>query len=129
MNSSILKVMTRILFPMLVACSLFYLWVGHHAPGGGFIAGLIFSSGLALRRFNGMSHRFSPLSFITVGLFIALVSVTWSLAAGSAPMVGTWTRVPGLGELGTPMLFDSGVFLVVIGISQTFFTQLDEYAR
>jgi len=60
-------------------------------------------------------------SLIGAGLLIALASAFIPLAQGLPLMTGVWTTIPMLGgdpiKIGTPLLFDLGVFIVVVGIS------------
>lgn len=122
MRSLILRVSTGLLLPVLVFFSLWVLLRGHNAPGGGFIAGLIACTGFALR---ALSHdadrarlelRVPPLTLIGVGLLLALFSGVLAAFQGDAFLSAYWLpELPVIGKLGTPMLFDLGVYLLVIG--------------
>jgi multicomponent Na+:H+ antiporter subunit B len=54
-----------------------------------------------------------------VGLLSALGSGCLSLVTGQPFLTGLWStqEVPVLGKIGTPLLFDMGVYLVVVGIT------------
>jgi multicomponent Na+:H+ antiporter subunit B len=58
-------------------------------------------------------------TLIGVGLLIAVISGLLPLLAGKPFMTGLWSKqvVPVLGKLGTPLLFDIGVYLTVIGVT------------
>ena len=62
-----------------------------------------------------------PRTTIGVGLLLALISGLLPLMGGLPLMTGLWASVPlGGGEelaLGSPILFDVGVYLVVIGVT------------
>lgn len=127
MKSIILQTATRLLLPLLVLYSVFLLLEGHYNPGGGFVGGLVVSAavGLTALAFDVPTARrvlpMSPHTLIGVGLLLALGSGVWSLAWKKPLLTGLWTTLstPGGGnlELGTPLLFDVGVYLVVIGVA------------
>ena len=127
MNSVILRTATRGLMPALVLFSMVLLLGGHNAPGGGFVGGLVAASAFALHAIAfGISSarailRVEPRTLLASGLLISLASGLVPLARGQAFMTGTWTdvRIPGLGPIaiGTPVVFDLGVYLLVIGVT------------
>jgi multicomponent Na+:H+ antiporter subunit B len=110
---------------VLLLYSAFLLAAGHDEPGGGFVAGLVASAAVALYAiaYDVASARrvipAEPGTLIGCGLLLALGSGVWSLFLGQPLMTGQWTTVPtpdttGL-AVGTPLLFDLGVFLLVVG--------------
>ncbi len=127
MNSIILRAATLYLQPILLLFSVFLLLSGHNAPGGGFTGGLMAASGFVLyalafsvpeaRRLL----RVDPQLLIGLGLLVAMGSALASVALGLPLMTGLWTEihVPGFGKvpLGTPLLFDAGVYLDVVGVA------------
>jgi multicomponent Na+:H+ antiporter subunit A len=135
-GSLILRTATRFLITLLFLASLFLLWRGHNEPGGGFIGGLVAAGALALYliAFGEAAVRrllhVEPRALLSLGLGVALVSGLVALLAHEAFMTGQWITVP-LGEglaplkLGTPLLFDVGVFLVVIGFTLTIILALE----
>lgn len=122
-GSLILQTAARLLLPLLLIFSVAVLLRGHNAPGGGFVGGLIAACGVALHAMAfgpGSARRLvgpDPRTWLAAGLLVALASGLLALAGGGAPFQGLWTTLwtPGLGEikLGTPVLFDVGVYLVV----------------
>jgi multicomponent Na+:H+ antiporter subunit B len=126
-SSLILATAARYLFPLMLLFSVFLLLRGHNSPGGGFIAGLIAASAFALYWIaHGLDAvrqllRADPLVLVGAGLLLALVSGLPSLATGDAYLTAKWMalEIPGTGEvhLGTPLLFDLGVYLLVTGVS------------
>jgi multicomponent Na+:H+ antiporter subunit B len=73
--------------------------------------------------------RVNTISLLGVGLLLALASALLSLVRGEAFMTGLWLHhpVPVLGKLGTPVVFDMGVYLVVLGATLTvLFNLLEE---
>ena len=124
MNSLILRTAVRAMQPVLLLYSLFLLVAGHNQPGGGFVGGLIAAAALALYAiaYDASSARalavVNPRTTLGAGLLLALVSGTIALGAGRPLMTGLWVDVPvgdGYFALGTPLLFDVGVYLVVVG--------------
>ena len=71
----------------------------------------------AARRVLGIDPR----TLIYLGLLTAAVSGLPALLVGMEYMTGLWGKqvLPVIGKLGTPLLFDVGVYLVVIGITLT----------
>ncbi len=124
-KSLILITATRFLLPLQLLFSLFLLLRGHNEPGGGFIAGLVAAGGIALYLFafdparTRDLIRFSPYDIFGVGLFIATIAGIPALLVGEPYFAALWWRpeFPFFGEvaLSTPLLFDIGVYLTVIG--------------
>lgn len=134
MTSLIFSTATRYILPLLLLFSVFLLLRGHNEPGGGFVGGLVAAAAFALyviafdvataRRMLGIDPR----TLIGLGLLVALGSGVIGLFAGQPFMTGLWSdySVPLLGKLGTPLFFDIGVYLVVIGVSLTIIFALAE---
>ncbi len=129
-KSIIFQIGMKTILPVLLIGSFVVFWRGHQLPGGGFMGGLLAGAGLATHAFCfGVQTtlrviRIHPLSFIFVGLFFALLSGILSSFTGNQPFTGLWTSVPLIGSLGTPILFDLGVYLLVIGFVVVFITQI-----
>lgn len=124
------------MLPVFLVFSVFLLWRGHYLPGGGFSGGLVASASVIL---YGLAHgyraartflRFPPQSFIVFGLSIAALSPFLAVVRGEPFMKGVWTSVQGADPepiaLGTPFLFDIGVYFLVIGIALTIVLELGE---
>lgn len=134
MISLILSTATRYLLPLLLLFSVFVLLRGHNEPGGGFVGGLVAAAALALYAIAyGVAAarqmlRIDPRALIGVGLLIAIGSGLLSAARGLPFLTGLWVEreLPLLGKVGTPLLFDVGVFLVVIGVVLTIIFALSE---
>jgi multicomponent Na+:H+ antiporter subunit B len=124
MRTPILQTVIRLLMPLFFAFSLYLLFRGHNEPGGGFIGGLIasisfvfhamvFDSRVTIRVF-----RLNPTRLIAIGLSVAILSAFITLIAGEPFMTAVWANfyLPVIGKPGTPVLFDIGVFILVIGV-------------
>lgn len=136
MTSIILRTATRYMFPPLVVFSVYLLLRGHHYPGGGFVGGLFAGSAFALYAlaFNVAAARrllrFDPRDITAVGLAVALISGIPALFSGQAFLTGTWWQVPVrpgvVIDIGSPLIFDIGVYLVVLGVLLTLVFSLGE---
>lgn len=136
MNSLILRTATRLLIAVLLLLSVFLLLRGHDLPGGGFIGGLVAASALALYAIAYGHEPAAKLLRVPPQLVMGL-GLASSLAAGLAgALVGRevltglwWIRDMGPFELklSTPLVFDIGVYLVVIGVVLTMLFALEEH--
>jgi multicomponent Na+:H+ antiporter subunit A len=119
-TSPIFHTAARLLMPLLLLFSVFLLLRGHNEPGGGFVGGLIAAAAFALygiafgvqRARQALLVR--PLTLLGAGLLLALVSGLPAVLSGKPFLEALWTSGPV--AVGTPLLFDVGVFLVVTGV-------------
>jgi len=133
-KSIILRVTARILLPLMSLFSLFVLLRGHNDPGGGFIGGLIVGAAFSLYllacglQAARQALLVDPRAFIVFGLALAAAAGIFSLFAGAPFLTGFWAAglLPVFGKLGTPTVFDIGVYFVVIGVSLTIVFALAE---
>jgi multisubunit Na+/H+ antiporter MnhB subunit len=128
MTSSILQTAVRLLMPLLLLFAVFLTLRGHHQPGGGFVGGLVVAASFVLYSiaFSVDAARRAllvrPSTLLGTGLLVALVSGLPAVLAGQPFMTAIWTTIPtGSTALavGTPLVFDVGVFLAVIGVVLT----------
>lgn len=133
MNSLILQTATRYLLPLMLLFSLFLLMRGHQEPGGGFVGGLVAAAALTLYcvafgvRAARRLLRADPRTLIGGGLVVALGSAALALLVARPFMTGLWleSSVAGI-AVGTPVIFDIGVYLVVLGTVLTMIFTLAE---
>ncbi len=124
-TSLVLSTATRYLAPLMVLFSFFLLLRGHNEPGGGFVGGLVAAASFALYviAYDVKTARqrlhVDPRVLTCVGLLIALLSGLPALFQGKPFMTGLWWKqpIPVLGKAGTPLLFDTGVYLLVVGMT------------
>jgi len=125
MTSSILQTATRVLMPLLLLFAVFLLLRGHNQPGGGFVGGLVVATSFVLYSIAfgvGAARRallVRPATLLGVGLLVALTSGLPAVITGQPFMTAQWTEVslgPIAVALGTPLVFDVGVFLAVVGV-------------
>lgn len=134
MNSIIFRTASNYLLPLLLLFSAFILLRGHYLPGGGFVGGLIASIAFVLHSLgNGLKETrqiilFHPGYLMPVGLSFALFSAVLPLFFGQALLTGLWydQPIPIMGMIGTALLFDAGVYLVVLGVTLTIMFTITE---
>jgi multicomponent Na+:H+ antiporter subunit B len=137
MNSVILTATSRLLLPVMLLFSIAVLLRGHNEPGGGFVGGLIAAAAVVLhaiaegpaaaRRLIGLDVR----TWLGLGLGVATAAALAGPVVGQPVFKGLWTglHIPLAGELklGTPLLFDLGVYLVVAASMLTMILTLQEH--
>ncbi|WP_291114632.1 Na+/H+ antiporter subunit B [Flavobacterium sp. UBA6135] len=135
MKTIILRTASTYLLPLLLLFSVFILLRGHYLPGGGFIGGLIASIAFILHgSANGQENtktllRIHPGFLMPVGLAIAFFSgIAGMVLEGKEFMTGVWFKdpLPVIGMIGTPLFFDIGVYLVVVGVTLTIIMTISE---
>jgi multicomponent Na+:H+ antiporter subunit A len=120
---------------LLLAASLVILWRGHDQPGGGFVGGLVaaLSFGLVALAY-GVDHaerslRVSPLTLVGIGMLCTFASGLPAMIQGAPFLTHVWWEPGGwLPKLGTTMVFDLGVYLVVLGAVLAFLFGLQREA-
>lgn len=126
-RSLILDVLIDLVIRTALVFALFLLFTGHNAPGGGFVGGLVAGSALVLRFVAGgreaalSAWRAPPEVTMGLGLSLALATGGLGWVWGTSFLDSTeWElMVPVLGTVKTTsaLLFDVGVFVVVLGLS------------
>lgn len=133
-NTLILRTTSRFLFTLLLLLSVFLLLRGHNEPGGGFIGALVAVGAYAL---FALAHGLSaarkllplpPLRLVGWGLLLAFLSGLPALLAGQPFMTGQWYSLLGV-KLGSPVIFDLGVYLTVFGALLSAIFGLEDAAR
>jgi multicomponent Na+:H+ antiporter subunit A len=119
-TSPIFRTAARLLMPLLLLFAVFLLLRGHNQPGGGFVGGLVAAAAFALYAIAFGVRRarrallVRPMTLLGTGLLLALVSGLPAVLRGRPFLTASWMSGPV--ALGTPVLFDLGVFLVVAGV-------------
>ncbi|EDX90845.1 monovalent cation/H+ antiporter subunit A [Alcanivorax sp. DG881] len=121
----VLVTISRPLLPLALLIAVYIFLRGHNLPGGGFVAGLITSVALVLQYVAsgvGWVHSRMPGDYhpvVALGVLLAGLTGVGSWAFGYPFLTSSFTYVslPVIGkfELATAMLFDTGVFLTVVG--------------
>lgn len=129
-----LRLLDRVLTPVLLILAVILLLAGHNHPGGGFIAGLVVAAAFQLQILSRgeryvrdtIGPRLQPL--IGTGLVLAVLAAWLGIGQGGF-FKGVWWAGqlgPLTIELGTPMLFDIGVFGVVLAVVTSYLLGLSQ---
>ncbi len=121
---SLLPAAIRLVVPLQYLFSIYLLLRGHNLPGGGFIGGLVLASAWVLRTMvdSRRAPRTDLIMLTGIGLLVALASAVLPWCLGRTFFTGLWggeVWLPAIGKikLGTPLLFDIGVFIVVTAVA------------
>ena len=127
--SPMLATGTRTMIPTLVLFSVYLLVVGHDVPGGGFAGGLIAASALLLLYLafgiRGLRRVLptDPEQIMGVGLALAILGGLIGLFFEGTFLTYTFvsTEVALIGEvkLSSLLVFDLGVYTLVVGLVAT----------
>ncbi|WP_433537573.1 Na+/H+ antiporter subunit A [Micromonospora sp. CA-249363] len=125
-RSIVLEVVIRLIFHTVVLFSLFLLFSGHNAPGGGFSGGLVAGLALVVRYLAGGRYELTDAApvgaglILGAGLALAVGTGAVALLAGGSVLESAKLDVslPLVGDvhLVTSLFFDIGVYLIVIGL-------------
>ena len=135
MNTLIFRTIAPYLTALMLIFSLFVLLRGHNEPGGGFIGGLIAASAIAIYGIaNGVAPvrralKVQPIAIAAWGLLLAGLSGLPAFLGDVAFMTAFWWEPTVAGEtlvLSTVLLFDIGVYFVVLGAILTIALSLAE---
>ncbi|NVJ07757.1 Na+/H+ antiporter subunit B [Myxococcus sp. AM001] len=130
MNPVVMHTVARMMAPVLLLVSLVLAVRGHDIPGGGFVGGLLAAAAFALqmvafgRSAARRQLRVHPTRLAAAGLLVALLSGVPAMLEGRSFLSSLWGQLPlpwsdGL-KVGTPQLFDVGVYLAVLGTAMSF---------
>ena len=134
MKLLIFRTAATFLLPLLLLFSIFLLLRGHYLPGSGFVGGIIASIAFVLHSFAfGLRNtrkllRIHPMGFMPVGLALAVFSAILPIFQGLPVMTVLWLNepFPVVGLIGSALLFDTGVYLVVLGVALTIIFTISE---
>lgn len=129
MRSLIFRTVAKFITPFLLTLSAFLLIRGHDEPGGGFAGGLVGATALAVNMFafgeKAMRRmlRVDPRTLAGIGLCCSIGAGFIPLFFNEPFLKSLWLEIPtplGLAKIGTVLLFDLGVYLVVVGVVVSF---------
>lgn len=133
-RSLMVDIVTRLLFPSMMVVSLYFFFAGHNAPGGGFAGGLVAALAFTLRYLAGGRDELEealPVDagrILGTGLLASAASVVLPLFWGRPPLSShSWDiTLPLVGDVHIPsvLLFDAGVYLIVVGLIMHVLTSL-----
>lgn len=138
LRSLILATTVRLVFDAALIFSVYLLFAGHNQPGGGFIGGLVAAAAISLRYIAGgldetlAAVPLRPWLLPSAGLMLAAGTAIWPLFVGAEPLdqrAFEW-HVPLLGDVKvtTATIFDTGVYLIVVGLILMIFEGLGDDA-
>ncbi|SEO60988.1 monovalent cation/H+ antiporter subunit A [Nitrosovibrio sp. Nv6] len=132
-------VIVQLLLPVAGMVAVFFLLRGHNEPGGGFVAGLIVATAVILQYMVGGTAwaesrtRIYPQYWIALGLLCAAGAglSAWLVPRPFLSALVWQPTLPLIGELhlSTVLLFDLGVFLLVIGATVLILVALAHQSR
>ncbi|MFN7150821.1 MAG: MnhB domain-containing protein [Microthrixaceae bacterium] len=111
---------------IIMVGSIYLLFAGHNQPGGGFVGGLVAGAAISLRYVAGgidevrRASRLRPWTFLGMGVLVAAGAATWPVLRGGAVLTSSYAApevmVLGKVPLSSALVFDSGVYLCVVGL-------------
>ncbi|MGD7046271.1 Na(+)/H(+) antiporter subunit B [Jeotgalibacillus proteolyticus] len=135
-NDLILQTVTKVISFIIILFSIHLFFAGHYTPGGGFIGGLMTAAALVLLLLaydTKTLNKILPFDYklmTAAGLLIAVLTAAGSLLFNVPFFTHAYDYfdLPLLGEtsLHTAVLFDIGVYMVVIGITMTIIQTIGE---
>jgi multicomponent Na+:H+ antiporter subunit A len=132
--SLILETCVHTLFHTALLFSVFLLFAGHNAPGGGFVGGLVAGAAFVLRYVQGGAEEVDDAAPVS-GSVLMGIGLTLAVATGAAAWLGgeeflssgkLQVDVPlvGVVKATSALAFDIGVYLVVVGLVVSVLTTL-----
>lgn len=125
-SSVILDTLLDMVFRTALVFSAFLLFAGHNAPGGGFVGGLVAATALVLRYVAGGAAEVDrivavhELALLGAGLLVASLTgmAGWLMGDAFFHAGHLEADLPLLGHLkaSSALLFDIGVYLIVVGL-------------
>lgn len=138
-RSLIIDTTARLIFHSAVLLSLYLLFAGHNHPGGGFVGGLVAGAAVAIYYVAGGVDdvrsliRIAPWTILGTGLMLAVGAALVPLAVDHALLEsGTFdVELPVFGAVKatSTLVFDGGVYAVVVGLVFMVFEAFGEEAR
>jgi multisubunit Na+/H+ antiporter MnhB subunit len=124
--SLIVETSVHFIFHSVLVLSVYLLFAGHNQPGGGFVGGIVAGAAVALRYVAGgiddvrSLSRAHPWTVLGAGLLVSAAIALVPVVAGGAPLATGEVDLdlPVLGHvaLTSALVFDIGVYLVVLGL-------------
>lgn len=133
MISVIFRTIAFFLLIIMWSFSLWILFRGHQLPGGGFIGGLVASAGGALYilAFNSKAYKkilpVKPLRLLVFGQICILISAIIGMLKQNDFFSALWFDVIVM-WVGTPLLFDVGIYLIIFSTLSVIFIILEDTA-
>lgn len=119
-RSPIVRVAIEVVAPLAATVAAFVFFAGHNRPGGGFAAGLVLGSVIALRTVAGLQRPLPAVGLVAAGAIlagaVAIAPVLFGQPVLDQAVVEGTLPVLGTVKSGSALLFDAGVTLIVVGL-------------
>ncbi|MBM7599542.1 multicomponent Na+:H+ antiporter subunit B [Virgibacillus halotolerans] len=128
-NDVVLQTAAKVVFFIILLFSIFIFFAGHYTPGGGFVGGLLATGAIALLLLAydlRTVQQLLPFNFmivVAIGLLLSIGmasgSIIFNVPFFTHAFDDFYLPLFGATSLHTAMIFDAGVYLVVIGAAMT----------
>ncbi len=116
------QTVTHIITPIILVLSVFVLLRGNYAAGGGLAGGLLAAAAMVLQIIiagPASVRRILPINYSIMaasGLLLVFIVGSISMLAGLPFLSGLWRGepVPGIGLLGTPLLLNVALYIIIV---------------
>ncbi|WP_139311224.1 Na(+)/H(+) antiporter subunit B [Bacillus sp. MRMR6] len=135
-NDLILQTVTKVVVFIILLFSVSIFFGGHYSPGGGFVGGLLTAAAIVLLLLAydiKTVAKLIPVDYklvVATGLLISTLTVAGAMFFDVPMMTHAYQYfdIPILGHtsLHTAVLFDLGVYLVVVGVTMTIIQTIGE---
>lgn len=120
--SIIVRMFCYFILQVTLLLSVLFLLRGHNYPGGGFIGALIACTGMGFYTlaYKKLPHFINNREVLLVngGIFCLLASMLMPIVVNKYLLTGLWWKIHIFSyefKLGTPLLFDMGIYLSILG--------------
>lgn len=135
-NDVMLQTATKVVTFIILMFAVHIFFAGHYTPGGGFVGGLLTTSAIVLLMLAfdiETVKKILPINYVTmtaVGLLLALATASASIVFDVPFFTHAYDYfdLPLFGNtsLHSALLFDVGVYLVVVGVTMTIIQTIGE---
>lgn len=135
-NDVMLQTATKVVTFIILMFAVHIFFAGHYTPGGGFVGGLLTTSAIVLLMLAfdiETVKKILPLNYVTmtaIGLLLAIATAAASIIFDVPFFTHAYDYfdLPLFGKtsLHSAMLFDAGVYLVVVGVTMTIIQTIGE---
>ena len=135
-NDVMLQTATKVVTFIILMFAVHIFFAGHYTPGGGFVGGLLTASAIVLLMLAfdiPTIKKILPINYVVltaVGLLIAIATASASIVFDVPFFTHAYDYfdLPLFGKtsLHSAMLFDLGVYLVVVGVTMTIIQTIGE---
>jgi len=135
-NDVMLQTVTKVVTFIILMFAVHIFFAGHYTPGGGFVGGLLTASAIVLLMLAfGIKtvKKILPINYVvmtSVGLLLAIATAAASILFDVPFFTHAYDYfdLPLFGKtsLHSAMLFDAGVYLVVVGVTMTIIQTIGE---